>query len=46
MWKKTFKLAFNSKNKYMIKTLALVEIEGLKFALSAAEASTFRTDDT
>jgi sodium/potassium-transporting ATPase subunit alpha len=46
MWKKTFELAFNSKNKYMIRTLALVEDEGLKVALSAAEASTFRPDDT
>jgi sodium/potassium-transporting ATPase subunit alpha len=46
MWKKTFELAFNSKNKYMIRTLALAEPEGLKFALPSAEAATFRPDDT
>jgi sodium/potassium-transporting ATPase subunit alpha len=46
MWKKTFELAFNSKNKYMIRTLALVEVEGLKVALPAAEAEAFRPDDT
>jgi sodium/potassium-transporting ATPase subunit alpha len=46
MWKKTFELAFNSKNKYMIRTLALVEDEGLKVALPAAEAEAFRPDDT
>jgi sodium/potassium-transporting ATPase subunit alpha len=28
MWKKTFELAFNSKNKYMIRVLALAEEEG------------------
>jgi sodium/potassium-transporting ATPase subunit alpha len=46
MWKKTFELAFNSKNKYMIRTLSLVEEEGLKFALPSTEATTFRPDDT
>jgi sodium/potassium-transporting ATPase subunit alpha len=46
MWKKTFELAFNSKNKYMIRTLALAEDEGLKIALPTAEASEFHPDDT
>jgi sodium/potassium-transporting ATPase subunit alpha len=46
LWKKTFELAFNSKNKYMIRTLALVEPEGLEFALPSTEAASFRPDDT
>jgi len=46
MWKKTFELAFNSKNKYMIRTLALAEPEGLKLALPSTEAATFRPEDT
>ena len=46
LWKKTFELAFNSKNKYMIRTLALVEPEGLEMALPTTEAATFRPDDT
>ena len=46
LWKKTFELAFNSKNKYMIRTLALVEPEGLEMALPITEAATFRPDDT
>lgn len=46
MWKKTFELAFNSKNKYMIRTLELVEEKGLELALPSTEATTFRPDDT
>lgn len=46
MWKKTFELAFNSKNKYMIRTLQLVQKEGLALALPSTEASTFRPEDT
>jgi sodium/potassium-transporting ATPase subunit alpha len=46
MWKKTFELAFNSKNKYMIRTLGLVEKGGLELALSTSEAATFRPEDT
>jgi sodium/potassium-transporting ATPase subunit alpha len=46
MWKKTFELAFNSKNKYMIRTLKLVQKEGLDFALPSTEATSFRPDDT
>ena len=46
MWKKTFELAFNSKNKYMIRTMALVEEEGLKVALPTSEIGAFHPDDT
>ena len=46
LWKKTFELAFNSKNKFMIRTLALVAPEGLEVAMPATEAATFRPDDT
>jgi sodium/potassium-transporting ATPase subunit alpha len=46
MWKKTFELAFNSKNKYMIRTLELVQDKGLELALPSTEASTFRPQDT
>lgn len=46
MWKKTFELAFNSKNKYMIRTLQLAEGAGLDFALPASEATDFHPHDT
>jgi sodium/potassium-transporting ATPase subunit alpha len=46
MWKKTFELAFNSKNKYMIRILELAQEEGLKLALTSTEASSFRPQDT
>ncbi|EPE34198.1 Calcium ATPase, transmembrane M [Glarea lozoyensis ATCC 20868] len=46
MWKKTFELAFNSKNKYMIRTLELAEEKGLEVALHTTEAATFRAIDT
>ena len=46
MWKKTFELAFNSKNKYMIRTYELVEQDGLRLAVSSQEASQFRPEDT
>jgi len=45
-WKKTFELAFNSKNKYMIRTLSLVKREGLQVALSPSEATNFKDSDT
>ena len=45
-WKKTFELAFNSKNKYMIRTFELVEQKGLELALHTAEAASFRYTDT
>lgn len=45
-WKKTFELAFNSKNKFMIRTFSLFQNEGLHTALSASEASAFKSTDT
>lgn len=46
MWKKTFELAFNSKNKYMIRTFEVAEKEGLDLALPSTEALSFRSEDT
>jgi sodium/potassium-transporting ATPase subunit alpha len=46
VWKKTFELAFNSKNKYMIRTLELVQEKGLELALPSTEAASFRPQDT
>lgn len=46
MWKKTFELAFNSKNKFMIRTFGLVDPNGLGLALSLSEAASFRNEDT
>src|SRR5271163_4422952 len=34
LWKKTYELAFNSKNKFMIRTFSLAEPQGLEVALS------------
>lgn len=45
MWKKTYELAFNSKNKFMIRTFTLEESSGLGLALSPAESIQFRPDD-
>jgi len=45
LWKKTFEMAFNSKNKFMIRTLALTDPAGLKSALSPSEAETWKSDD-
>lgn len=44
-WKKNFELAFNSKNKFMIRTFSLANETGLNLALSRSEATTFKTDD-
>ena len=44
LWKKTFELAFNSKNKFMIRTLALANPAGLDLALSPAEAKAWTSD--
>lgn len=46
MWKKTFELAFNSKSKYMIRTLQLAEPQGIKLALHSSEAHIFNPSDT
>ncbi|PYH97127.1 Na/K ATPase alpha 1 subunit [Aspergillus ellipticus CBS 707.79] len=45
-WKKTYELAFNSKNKFMIRTFSLAESEGLMSAMSAAESGRFKRNDT
>jgi sodium/potassium-transporting ATPase subunit alpha len=44
-WRKNFELAFNSKNKFMIRTLSLVKEDGLKYAFSNADADTFTSED-
>ncbi|KAF8849799.1 calcium ATPase [Acephala macrosclerotiorum] len=46
LWKKTFELAFNSKNKYMIRTFEMVNEESLDVALPTTEAAIFRPEDT
>lgn len=45
LWKKNFQLAFNSKNKFMIRTFSIVEAQGLELALSAAEESQWKSND-
>lgn len=45
-WVKSFELAFNSKNKYMIRTFTLADRAGLDLALSLTEANEFRQNDT
>lgn len=49
LWKKTFELAFNSKNKFMIRTLALADgpqaSTGLQLALPIAEQDDWTKDD-
>lgn len=44
-WRKDFELAFNSKNKFMIRTTSLVKEDGLNCAFSNAEAATFTQND-
>jgi sodium/potassium-transporting ATPase subunit alpha len=46
MWKRTYELAFNSKNKFMIRTFVPVEPTGLNFTMSPAEAAQFNSEDT
>ena len=45
LWKKSFELAFNSKNKFMIRTFSLAESKGLELCLPAQEASVFSAED-
>ena len=45
MWKKTFELAFNSNNKFMIRVLALTDQDGLNVALPGPEAQKFDKDN-
>ncbi|KAI1816635.1 calcium ATPase [Poronia punctata] len=44
-WKKTYELAFNSKNKYMIRTFTLASIDCLRDTLPEREASSFGSGD-
>ncbi|OIW27831.1 Na+/H+/K+ antiporter P-type ATPase [Coniochaeta ligniaria NRRL 30616] len=43
-WKRTFELAFNSKNKFMIRTFALVKKEAVHGALPESENRGFQED--
>ena len=45
LWKKHFEVAFNSKNKFMLRTLSLVQHEGLAMALSARDIHDWRQND-
>lgn len=45
-WKKIWELAFNSKNKFMIRTFTLAEKDGAKVAISTAESGYFKPEDT
>ena len=45
MFKKTFDLAFNSKNKFMLRTFSPLTNEGLEMAISDAERADFQPDD-
>ena len=40
-WLKRFELAFNSKNKFLIRVFSLSEVKGLTYAVSCDEASSF-----
>lgn len=44
LWKKEFELAFNSKNKFMIRTYSLLEAEALKYSVSPGERSHYDSD--
>src|SRR5690349_19969995 len=44
-WRRGFQLAFNSKNKFMIRTFSLAEKKGLELAVSEAEKAQWKPDD-
>lgn len=44
-WRKTFELAFNSKNKFMIRTFSLADSEGLKYTLPLSEECHYSSKD-
>ena len=44
-WKKHFEIAFNSKNKFMVKVFSLAERTGLSLALSAKEIRDWNDGD-
>lgn len=45
MWKKVYELAFNSKNKFMIRLLSSVDLDGKEILLSKSEAESFSPGD-
>lgn len=45
-WQKTYELAFNSKNKYMIRTFSVFRHDILKHSLPEGEASSWQGNDT
>ncbi|KAI1642738.1 calcium ATPase [Daldinia loculata] len=45
-WQKTYELAFNSKNKFMVRTFSMFRKDCLKATLSEAEAEDFHSGDT
>jgi sodium/potassium-transporting ATPase subunit alpha len=45
-WQKTYELAFNSKNKFMIRTFSMFKNDCLHTTLPLAEAETFTSNDT
>ena len=44
-WKKEYELAFNSKNKFMIRTYSLLDTAGLGFTVALNEERNFNPDD-
>jgi sodium/potassium-transporting ATPase subunit alpha len=44
-WKTRFELAFNSKNKYMIRILSLAHPDGLQYAIPTDTAAIFQPGD-
>ena len=46
MWKMTYELPFNSKNKFMIRTFNVAQANGYGVAFSAGEAVQFRQSDS
>lgn len=45
-WQRTYELAFNSKNKYMIRTFSMFKDDLLSTTLPQAEAEVFTAEDT
>jgi sodium/potassium-transporting ATPase subunit alpha len=45
-WRRTFDLAFNSKNKFMMRCFAVTRPESLPYTLSEAECQSFGSNDT
>ncbi|KAI5860871.1 calcium ATPase [Durotheca rogersii] len=45
-WQKTYEFAFNSKNKFMVKTFSLLRLDCMKTTVSEREAEEMRIGDT